>query len=175
MSAVDSLMKVVNRSSNDFERLKMMERNLSKWEQLEFAGGSGSTGAANGLSGNSGGPGGAGASVKSVDSIQANFRKLIRATKDSVAQLKLLFMLPEGYRFYEDVTLRLNEVLYNAWGMVAGAEVLNENGKVAMLNAVRESNKVRNRIDKVVNAEYAKCLEILQREKDRLQFWEELK
>jgi len=46
---------------------------------------------------------------------------------------------------------------------------------VAMLNAVRESNKVRNRIDKVVNAEYAKCLEILQREKDRLQFWEELK
>jgi photosystem II stability/assembly factor-like uncharacterized protein len=175
MSAVDSLMKVVNRSTNDFERLKMMERNLSKWEQLEFAGGSGSTGAANGLSGNSGGPGGAGVSVKSVDSIQANFRKLVRATKDSVAQLKLLFMLPEGYRFYEDVTLRLNEVLYNAWGMVAGAEVLNENGKVAMLNAVRESNKVRNRIDKVVNAEYAKCLEILQREKDRLQFWEELK
>jgi hypothetical protein len=61
-------------------------------------------------------------------------------------------MLPEGYRFYEDATIRLNDHLGAAAGFLGGNDAVTENVLVSIRNAQRQTDRVVAR----VNAFFAK-------------------
>jgi len=58
-----------------------------------------------------------------TDSLKEQIQKEARKLQDSLQQFKALFMLPSDFRGYEDVTVRLNNLLYEAYGYIMNAEV----------------------------------------------------
>ncbi len=77
------------------------------------------------------------------DSLKEQLQKEGKKLSDSLQQFKALFMLPADFRGYEDVTVRLNNLLYEAYGYVMNAEAYP--GRNA-LDAIRIADDETNRI-----------------------------
>jgi hypothetical protein len=92
------------------------------------------------------------------DSFIAQLKKLEKPLLDSIAALKLLYMLPEDYRPYEEATVRLMDHLQTANGLIEGNEMPGENCLAALKTAQRETNRVVGRINAFMSKDYAAFL-----------------
>ena len=95
------------------------------------------------------------------DSFVAQLKKLEKPLLDSIAALKLLYMLPEDYRPYEEATVRLMDHLQTANGLIEGNEMPGENCLAALKTAQRETNRVVGRINAFVSKDYAAFLKLV--------------
>ena len=95
------------------------------------------------------------------DSFVSRLKKLERPLLDSIAALKLLYMLPEDYRPYEEATVRLMDHLQTANGLIEGNEMPGENSLVALKTAQRETNRVVARINAFMSKDYAAFLKLV--------------
>jgi len=98
------------------------------------------------------------------DSAIAKLKKLEKPLLDSIAALKLLYMLPEDYRPYEEATVRLMDHLQTANGLIEGNENPGENCMVALKTAQRETNLVVARINAFMAKDYAAFLKLVSAE-----------
>jgi hypothetical protein len=92
------------------------------------------------------------------DSFVSRLKKLEKPLLDSIAALKLLYMLPEDYRPYEEATVRLMDHLQTANGLIEGNEMPGENCLAALRTAQRETNRVVGRINAFMSKDYAAFL-----------------
>ena len=95
------------------------------------------------------------------DSFVSRLKKLEKPLLDSIAALKLLYMLPEDYRPYEEATVRLMDHLQTANGLIEGNEMPGENSLVALKTAQRETNRVVARINAFMSKDYAAFLKLV--------------
>jgi hypothetical protein len=95
------------------------------------------------------------------DSFIAQLKKLEKPLLDSIAALKLLYMLPEDYRPYEEATVRLMDHLQTANGLIEGNEMPGENCLAALKTAQRETNRVVGRINAFMSKDYAAFLKLV--------------
>jgi hypothetical protein len=95
------------------------------------------------------------------DSFVARLKKLEKPLLDSIAALKLLYMLPEDYRPYEEATVRLMDHLQTANGLIEGNVMPGENSLVALKTAQRETNRVVARINAFMSKDYAAFLKLV--------------
>ena len=95
------------------------------------------------------------------DSAIAQLKKLEKPLLDSIAGLKLLYMLPEDYRPYEEATVRLMDHLQAANGLIEGNEMPGENSLVALKTAQRETNRVVGRINAFMAKDYAAFVKLV--------------
>jgi hypothetical protein len=95
------------------------------------------------------------------DSFVSQLKKLEKPLLDSIAALKLLYMLPEDYRPYEEATVRLMDHLQAANGLIEGNEMPGENSLVALKTAQRETNRVVGRINAFMAKDYAAFVKLV--------------
>jgi hypothetical protein len=95
------------------------------------------------------------------DSFVSRLKKLEKPLLDSIAALKLLYMLPEDYRPYEEATVRLMDHLQTANGLIEGNEMPGENCLAALRTAQRETNRVVGRINAYMSKDYAAFLKLV--------------
>ncbi|GDX49166.1 hypothetical protein LBMAG26_00250 [Bacteroidota bacterium] len=95
------------------------------------------------------------------DSAITQLKKLEKPLLDSIAGLKLLYMLPEDYRPYEEATVRLMDHLQAANGLIEGNEMPGENSLVALKTAQRETNRVVGRINAFMAKDYAAFVKLV--------------
>jgi hypothetical protein len=95
------------------------------------------------------------------DSFVSQLKKLEKPLLDSIAALKLLYMLPEDYRPYEEATVRLMDHLQTANGLIEGNEMPGENCLAALKTAQRETNRVVGRINAFMSKDYAAFLKLV--------------
>ena len=95
------------------------------------------------------------------DSFASRLKKLEKPLLDSIAALKLLYMLPEDYRPYEEATVRLMDHLQTANGLIEGNVMPGENSLVALKTAQRETNRVVARINAFMSKDYAAFLKLV--------------
>jgi len=122
----DTLAQSVSRANKAFEALKEAEKMIPKVTGAKYV----------------------------SDSINAELKKLQQPLLDSISALKLLYMLPDGYRFYEEATVRLMDHLGTASGLLGGNDEMNDNAIVAIKNAQRETDKVLKRINSFFVKQY---------------------
>jgi hypothetical protein len=109
------------------------------------------------------------------DTLKQRYLKESKKITDSLAQLKLKYMLEEGYRFYEDATIRLNDHLYNAAGLLNGSEQVTENVQVAIDNAKKQTDKVTSEVRNYLNGTVSPFLDKLDAEGKRIKWRSEMK
>lgn len=120
----DSILNVsISKAYWAFESLKTAQENLKTIQNLHF----------------------------NTDGIKKETLEEAKRLLKEIEALKLQFMLPEGYRYYEESTVRLNDVLHDAHGLLHQTSKVTENGKVAILNAQRASSKLCDEIDLFMN------------------------
>ena len=144
MRWMDTLAVEINRSREAFEALKNAEKMIEKAVNAKY----------------------------SNDSINTQLKKYQQPLLDSIAAIKLLFMLPDGYRFYEEATVRLMDVIGNASGLLDGCAKVNENVKISVKNAQRETQKVMEKVNGFFASDYAKFVALANAQK---QYLEEIK
>jgi hypothetical protein len=82
------------------------------------------------------------------DSLKEQLQKEGKKLSDSLQQFKALFMLPADFRGYEDVTVRLNNLLYEAYGYVMNAEAYpGRNALDAIRIAADETDRICGRLN----------------------------
>jgi photosystem II stability/assembly factor-like uncharacterized protein len=123
----DTLAVSVRRANKAFEALKEAEKMIAKVTSANYTN----------------------------DSINAELKKLQQPLLDSISTLKLLYMLPEGYRFYEDATIRLNDHLGAAAGLLGGNDAVTENVILSIRNAQRQTDKVLARVNTFFAKQYS--------------------
>ncbi|MFM2300104.1 MAG: hypothetical protein RIR98_1712, partial [Bacteroidota bacterium] len=82
-------------------------------------------------------------------------RKFEKPLLDSIAALKLLYMLPADFRPYEEATIRLMDHLQTAYGLVESNEMPGDNCWIAVKTAQRETDAVVKRINAFMAKDYA--------------------
>lgn len=92
------------------------------------------------------------------DSAQTKLKKLEKSLLDSIQGLKLLFMLPEDYRPYEEATIRLMDHLQTANGLIESSQDPGKNCSVALATAQKETNRVVQRVNAWFGTEYQNFL-----------------
>lgn len=65
----------------------------------------------------------------------------------TIDSFKLRFMLPKGYRYYEEATVRLNDELQNAWSLLRSSENPGENVSHAIENAKKSSEVIATNLE----------------------------
>jgi hypothetical protein len=124
---LDTLKKSVERARLAFEGLKDAEKSVGLWLNHKYI----------------------------SDSANAQLRKFEKPLLDSIAALKLLYMLPADYRPYEEATVRLMDHLQVAYGLIESNEMPGENCVVALRTAQRETDLVVKRINAFMAKDYA--------------------
>ncbi|MCC7298964.1 MAG: hypothetical protein IT244_11580 [Bacteroidia bacterium] len=81
------------------------------------------------------------------DSAVKQIAKLAEPLKDSIAVLKLLFMQAKDVHYYEDITVRLNDKLYAAYGYIQNNDIPAENADNAIKNAELLTNETLKRVN----------------------------
>lgn len=94
------------------------------------------------------------------DSAVSGFRKYERPLLDSIAVLKLLYMLPANFRPYEEATTRLMDHLQTAYSLIESNEVPGENCELALKTAQKETNIVVERVNLLIRNQYAEFVKI---------------
>ncbi len=147
LEAYNQFSPAVSRAFQVFENLKTAEENLKKLDALHF---------------------------KS----ESNKKETLKAAKsitDSIADFKLKFMLPKDYRYYEDATVRLNDILYAAQELWSGNERPNENVTIAINNAKRATAELCGPIEQFLNGPYSLFMQGLSNNSDEVQWLEPLR
>jgi hypothetical protein len=124
---LDTLKKSVERARLAFEGLKDAEKSVGLWLNHKYI----------------------------SDSANAQLRKFEKPLLDSIAALKLLYMLPADYRPYEEATVRLMDHLQAAYGLIESNEMPGENCWIAVKTAQRETDVVIKRINAFMAKDYA--------------------
>lgn len=109
------------------------------------------------------------------DSLKQRIAKENKQISDSLAQLKLKYMLTEGYRYYEEATIRLNDHLYNAAGLLNGSPQVTENVRVAVKNAKRETEKVVGEVRSYLNGTVKPFLKKAESQSDKIKWNKEIR
>jgi photosystem II stability/assembly factor-like uncharacterized protein len=90
------------------------------------------------------------------DSVIKKIESWSKPVRDSIANLKLLYMLPRDYRAYEFATIRLNNYLYEAFNYLMNSESgPGSNAGDAARIAKIETDKVCERINRFFDREWA--------------------
>ena len=110
---------IVNRAYWSFEALKAAEANLKTIKELHY----------------------------NTEGIKKETLKELKPLLERVEALKLKFMLPEGYRYYEESTVRLNDVLYESHGLLHGSSAVTANAKNGIENARKASDLLCTEVD----------------------------
>ena len=63
-------------------------------------------------------------------------------------------MLPKGYRYYEEATVRLNDELQNAWSLLRSSENPGENVSNAIKNAKKSSELIATNLEDFLKNDY---------------------
>ncbi|MFM7638133.1 MAG: hypothetical protein ACKO67_00220, partial [Bacteroidota bacterium] len=124
---LDTLKKTVERARLAFEGLKEAEKAIGIWVNQKYL----------------------------SDSAAAKLRNLEKPLLDSLAALKLLYMLPADFRPYEEATIRLMDHLQTAYGLIESNEMPGENCAVALRTAQKETDLVVKRINAFMAKDYA--------------------
>jgi hypothetical protein len=124
---LDTLKKTIERARLAFEGLKEVEKTVGVWMNQKYL----------------------------SDSAESKLRKFERPLLDSVATLKLLYMLPADFRPYEEATIRLMDHLQTAYGLIESNEMPGENCAVALKTAQRETDLVVKRINAFMLKDYS--------------------
>jgi hypothetical protein len=124
---LDTLKKTIERARLAFEGLKEVEKTVGVWVNQKYL----------------------------SDSAEAKLKKFERPLLDSVAALKLLYMLPADFRPYEEATIRLMDHLQTAYGLIESNEMPGENCVVALKTAQRETDLVVKRINAFMLKDYS--------------------
>jgi hypothetical protein len=91
------------------------------------------------------------------DSLKNQLQKESKKLQDSLQQFKALFMLPADFRGYEDVTVRLNNLLYEAYGYIMNTEVYpGRNALDAVRIAEAETDRICGRLNAFFEGPWAK-------------------
>lgn len=98
------------------------------------------------------------------DSALSRLKKLEKPLKDSVDQLKLLYMLPADYRPYEEATIRLMDHLGAANELIESSEMPGNNCEIALKTAQIETDKVVRRINHWLMNQYQLFLDEVAKE-----------
>ncbi|MGB0268991.1 MAG: hypothetical protein ACPGCV_02325, partial [Bacteroidia bacterium] len=72
----------------------------------------------------------------------------------TIDSFKLCFMLPKGYRYYEEATVRLNDELQNAWSLLRSSENPGENVSNAIKNAKKSSEVIAASLEDFLKKDY---------------------
>lgn len=72
----------------------------------------------------------------------------------TIDSFKLRFMLPKGYRYYEEATVRLNDELQNAWSLLRSSENPGENVSHAIENAKKSSEVIATNLEDFLKKDY---------------------
>jgi hypothetical protein len=113
----------INRAYWSFEALKAAEANLKTIKELHY----------------------------NTEGIKQETLKELKPLLERIEGLKLKFMLPEGYRYYEESTVRLNDVLYEAHGLLHGSSAVTANAKIGVENARNASDLLCTEVDRFLN------------------------
>lgn len=124
---LDTLKKTIERARLAFEGLKDAEKSVGLWMNHKYI----------------------------SDSANVQLRKFEKPLLDSIAALKLLYMLPADFRPYEEATIRLMDHLQTAYGLVESNEMPGENCWIAVKTAQRETDAVVKRINAFMAKDYA--------------------
>lgn len=135
-----NLKNTINSAYQMFESLKKWEQELQLLEKIELM----------------------------DDSAKKLINKKMKPLQDSIKSLKLLFMLPADYRPYEDVTVRLNEVLSNAYSLVTNTDQIGNNAMNAILFAEQFTKSIENRIRSFYNSQYLPLQELVAKQQVKL-------
>jgi hypothetical protein len=130
---LDTLKKTVERARLAFEGLKDAEKAISLWANQKYV----------------------------SDSASAKLHKMEKPLMDSIAALKLLYMLPADFRPYEEATIRLMDHLQMAYGLIESNEMPGENCMVALKTAQKETDLVVKRINAFMAKEYAAFVKVV--------------
>jgi len=110
-----------------------------------------------------------------TDSLKQRMAKENKKISDSLSQLKLKYMLEDGYRFYEEATIRLNDHLYNAAGLLNGSPQVTDNVRVAVKNAKRETEKVAGEVRSYLNGTVKPFLKKAESQSDKIKWNKEIR
>ena len=83
---------------------------------------------------------------------------------DSISVLKNLFMMPDEITYYEESTVRLNDLLSNANSLISQGLSVDQNAFNAIKNAKNETEKVCQRINAFSNSNWMPFAEKLKKE-----------
>jgi hypothetical protein len=98
------------------------------------------------------------------DSIKAYIEKMKKPLSDSISVLKNLFMMPDEITYYEESTVRLNDLLGNANGLISQGLSVDQNAFNAIENAKIETEKVCQRINAFSSKSWTPFTEKLKKE-----------
>ncbi len=115
-----------NQAWEDFESLKTMETNLKTLDKLHFA----------------------------TDFIKDETLESSVEMKSFIDSVKLLFMLPKGYRYYEEATVRLIDDLQTAWSLLRSSDSPGENVEIAIRNAKARTKEMAELIHSFKESKY---------------------
>jgi photosystem II stability/assembly factor-like uncharacterized protein len=147
LTTVNAFAKTVKRAFNSFENLKTAESNLKKLDLLNYE----------------------------SDSTKKAMMKISKTLLDKIDTLKLQFMLPKDYRYYEDATLRLNDVLYQAWEYLQGNPNITENALVAINIASQFTERIENQTEDFLSNLYLPVITALEKEGQSVRWFKPLR
>jgi hypothetical protein len=98
------------------------------------------------------------------DSIKKYIETMKKPLLDSISILKNLFMMPDEITYYEESTVRLNDLLGNANGLISQGLSVDQNAFNAIKNAKIETEKVCQRINVFSSKSWTPFTEKLKKE-----------
>ncbi len=98
------------------------------------------------------------------DSIKKYIEKMKKPLSDSITVLKNLFMMPDEITYYEESTVRLNDLLSNANSLISQGLSVDQNAFNAIKNAKNETEKVCQRINEFSKSQWIPFAEKLKKE-----------
>jgi len=126
LEAFNKLSKIIDQAYQNFETLKTCELNLKALAGLNYA----------------------------TDGIKEETINRSKPMIQTIDSFKLRFMLPKGYRYYEEATVRLNDELQNAWSLLRSSENPGENVSNAIKNAKKSSELIATNLEDFLKNDY---------------------
>jgi len=126
LEAFNKLSKIIEQAYQNFETLKTCELNLKALTGLNYA----------------------------TDGIKEETINRSKPMIQTIDSFKLCFMLPKGYRYYEEATVRLNDELQNAWSLLRSSENPGENVSNAIKNAKKSSELIATNLEDFLKNDY---------------------
>ena len=119
MKLDSALNTVITRAYWSFEALKTAEENLKTIKDLHF----------------------------NTQTFKKETLKELKPILEKLEAYKLKFMLPEGYRYYEESTVRLNDILQESHGLLNQSSDVTQNAKIGVENARNATDSLCSEID----------------------------
>lgn len=99
------------------------------------------------------------------DSASKRLTKLSGPLKDTIEALKLMFMQAKNVHYYEDITVRVNDLLYAAFGYIQNNEIPEKNAENAVNNAGKFTSSVISRVNRFFENDWISFVKEVEKEK----------